>query len=185
MTKLTFTRDGTLGNSFSNALKNNTVDMLFGVGWTGSTFDPYGLMEAYTSSSYQYDPSWDTTTAMLTVDVDGAALTASVWDWTCAINGDEINATDAEGNAVVVAAGSVYHNLAILAALENCVLQNYDFIPLTGDNSASLKGMHIEDLLEDEVFPLGRGGIKYMTYNYSDTEWDQFVTEQGGELNYK
>lgn len=183
--KLTFTRDGTLGNSFSNALKNNQVDMLFFVGWTGSTFDPYGLMEAYTSSSYQYDPAWDTTTAMLTVDVDGAALTASVWDWTCAINGDEITATDAEGNEVVVAQGSVYHNLSILAALENCVLQNYDFIPLTGDNSASLKGMQIEYLLEDEVFPLGRGGIKYMTYNYSDAEWAQFVTEQGGELNYK
>ena len=183
--KLTFTRDGTLGNSFSNALKNNQVDMLFFVGWTGSTFDPYGLMEAYTKESYQYDPSWDTTVAQLTVDVNGAALTASVWDWTCAINGDEITAKDAEGNDVVVAAGSVYHSLTILAALENCVLQNYDFIPLTGDNSASLKGMQIEYLLEDEVFPLGRGGIKYMYYNYTDAEWDAFVAEQGGELNYK
>ena len=183
--KLTFKRDGTLGNGFSDALKTNQVDMLFFVGWTGSTFDPYGLMEAYTSSSYQYDPAWDTTVAQLTVDVDGKALTASVWDWTCAINGNKITAKDAEGNEVVLEQGAVYHNLAILAALENCVLQNYDFIPLTGDNSASLKGMQIEDLLEDEVFPLGRGGIKYMTYNYSDAEWAQFVTEQGGELNYK
>ena len=183
--KLTFTRDGTLGNGFSDALKNNQVDMLFFVGWTGSTFDPYGLMEAYTKESYQYDPSWDTTLAMLTVNHEGQDLTASVWDWTQAINGTEITAKDAAGNEVVLESMAVYHSLPILAALENCVLQNYDFIPLTGDNSASLKGMQIEYLLEDEVFPLGRGGIKYMTYNYSDAEWEAFVAEQGGELNYK
>ena len=183
--KLTFTRDGTLGNGFSDALKNNQVDMLFFVGWTGSTFDPYGLMEAYTKESYQYDPSWDTTLAMLTVNHEGQDLTASVWDWTQAINGTEITAKDAAGNDVVLESMAVYHSLPILAALENCVLQNYDFIPLTGDNSASLKGMQIEYLLEDEVFPLGRGGIKYMTYNYSDAEWEAFVAEQGGELNYK
>ena len=183
--KLTFKRDGTLGNSFSNALKSNQVDMLFFVGWTGSTFDPYGLMEAYTSSGYQYDPSWDTTTAMLTINLDGVNYTASVWDWTTSISGDEITAKLDDGTEVAMDKAVTNANKTILAALENAVLQNYDFIPLTGDNSASLKGMQIEDLLEDEVFPLGRGGIKYMTYNYSDAEWAQFITEQGGELNYK
>ena len=183
--KLTFKRDGTLGNGFSDALKNNQVDMLFFVGWTGSTFDPYGLMEAYTSSSYQYDPSWDTTTAMLTINLDGVDYTASVWDWTTSISGAEIKATNAAGEEVQLTREQTNQNLFILAALENCVLQNYDFIPLTGDNSASLKGMQIEYFLEDEVFPLGRGGIKYMTYNYTDAEWDAFVQEQGGVLNYK
>ena len=54
-----------------------------------------------------------------------------------------------------------------------------------GDSGATLKGMQIEYFLEDEVFPLGRGGIKYMTYNMTDAEWDAFVVEQGGTLNYK
>ena len=49
----------------------------------------------------------------------------------------------------------------------------------------TLKGMKIEYYLEDEVFPLSRGGIKYMTYNYDDAAWDAFVAEQGGTLNYK
>ena len=53
--KLEFTRDDTLGNGFSDALNNNQVDMLFGVGWTGSALDPYGLMEAYLLPNYQYD----------------------------------------------------------------------------------------------------------------------------------
>ncbi len=183
--KLTFKRDGTLGNGFSDALRNNQVDMLFFVGWTGSTFDPYGLMEAYTAPNYQYDPSWDTATAMLTIALEGVEYTASVADWTASISGTEIKAKNAAGEEVQLTREQTYHNLYILAALENCVLQNYDFIPLTGDNSASLKGMQIEYFLEDEVFPLGRGGVKYMTYNYTDAEWDAFVAEQGGVLNYK
>lgn len=183
--KLTFKRDGTLGNGYAAALQNNQVDMLFFVGWTGSTFDPYGLMEAYTSKSYQYDPSWDTTTSMLTINLEGVDYTASVWDWTTSISGAEIKAKNAAGEEVQLTREQTNQNLFILAALEDCVLQNYDFIPLTGDNSAALKGMQIEYFLEDEVFPLGRGGVKYMTYNYTDAEWDAFVAEQGGVLNYK
>ncbi len=189
--KLTFTRDATLGNGFSDALKSNQVDMLFGVGWTGSTFDPYGLMEAYTSSGYQYDPAWDTTTSMLTIELAGTEYTASVWDWTTCVSGAEIKVTDAEGNETTMAlpystdAEKTEMRLTALGALENAVLQNYDFIPLMGDASASLKGMQVEFYTEDEVFPMGRGGVKYMTYNYTDAEWEAFVAEQGGTLNYK
>ena len=183
--KLVFSRDSTLGNGFSDALKQNTVDMLFGVGWTGSTFDPYGLMEAYTSSGYQYDPSWDTTAAMLTINLDGVNYTASVWDWTTSMTGTAITAKLDDGTEVTMDTAVTTSNKLILAALENAVLQNYDFIPLMGDSGATLKGMQIEYFLEDEVFPLGRGGIKYMTYNYTDAEWDAFVAEQGGQLNYK
>ena len=183
--KLTFTRDATLGNGFSDALKQNTVDMLFGVGWTGSTFDPYGLMEAYTSSGYQYDPAWDTSAAMLTIELDGVNYTASVWDWTTSMSGTAITAKLDDGTEVAMDVAVTTANKLILAALENAVLQNYDFIPLMGDSGATLKGMQIEYFLEDEVFPMGRGGIKYMTYNYTDAEWDAFVAEQGGELNYK
>ena len=183
--KLTFTRDATLGNGFSEALKSNQVDMLFGVGWTGSTFDPYGLMEAYTSSGYQYDPAWDTTTAMLTIALDGVNYTASVWDWTTSLTGTTISAKLDDGSEVEMDKAVTTSNKVILAALENAVLQNYDFIPLMGDSSVLLKGMQIEYITEDEVFPQSRGGVKYHTYNYSDAEWDAFVAEQGGTLNYK
>ena len=193
--KLTFSRDSTLGNAFSDALKQNTVDMLFGVGWTGSTFDPYGLMEAYTKSSYQYDPAWDTSAAQLTIELDGVNYTASVIDWTYSMTGTPVTAKADEITVpgvgtmkdveVTLDTELTTSNKLILAALENCVLQNYDFIPLMGDSGATLKGMQIEYFLEDEVFPLGRGGIKYMTYNMTDAEWDAFVVEQGGTLNYK
>lgn len=190
--KLTFTRDATLGNAFSEALRTNRVDMLFGVGWTGSTFDPFGLMEAYTKESYQYDPSWDTTKAELDITLDGVTYTATVWDWTQAISGTEVTGTNKE-TGEKVALNFPYSNdeketkerLQVLAALENCVLTNYDFIPLMNNATAALKGMQIEYYTEDEVFPMARGGLKYMTFNYSDEEWEAYVAEQGGTLNYK
>jgi len=126
---------------------------------------------------------------MLTINLNGVDYTASVWDWTTSMTGTAIKA---QMSIPGVATGDVEldpalttSNKNILAALENAVLQNYDFIPLMGDSGATLKGMQIEYFLEDEVFPLGRGGVKYMTYNYDDAEWDAFVAEQGGTLNYK
>lgn len=186
--KLEFTLDDTLGNGFSDALKANKVDMLFGVGWTGSALDPYGLMEAYTSANYQYDPSWDTTTDMLTIDLNGKEYTASVWDWTQAISGTPVTITDADGNQSEFSAGTSdeipEERFAILCALENAVLSTYDLIPLVSDASANLKGMQIQYYSEDYVFGPGRGGVRYMTYNYTDAEWDEFVASQGGTLNY-
>ena len=32
---------------------------------------------------------------------------------------------------------------------------------------------------------MGRGGIKYMTYNYDDAEWAKFVADNNGTLNYE
>jgi len=29
------------------------------------------------------------------------------------------------------------------------------------------------------------GGDRQMTYNYSDQEWEEYVKEQGGTLNYE
>lgn len=186
--KLTFTLDDTLGNAFSDALKSNKVDMLFGVGWTGSALDPYSLMEAYTSSTYQYDPCWDTTTSMLTINLNGVDYTASVWDWTQAISGVEVNIEAADGTLTPYSAGSAddknEERFQILVALEGAVLENYDMIPMVDDSFANLKGMQIQYYTEDYIFGVGRGGVKYMTYNYTDAEWDEYVASQGGNLNY-
>ncbi len=186
--KLTFSRDDTLGNGFSDALKANQVDMLFGVGWTGSALDPYGLMEAYTGKDYQYDPSWDTTTSMETVTIDGVEYTASVWDWTLAIMGEKITIKAADGTTKEFSAGSADGvdeiRFNILTVLENAVLETYDLIPLIDDASASLKGMQIKYYTEDYVYGVGRGGIRYYTYHYNDQKWEEFVTSQNGSLNY-
>ena len=60
-------------------------------------------------------------------------------------------------------------------------------IPINLDASASMKGMKIKYGTEEYVFGVGRGGIKYMSYYYSDSEWAAFVAANAvdGKLNYK
>ena len=193
--KLTFTNDSTLGNGFADALRANTVDMLFGVGWQGSQLNPYGLIGAYTQPDYQYDRAWNTSTAMMDFEVDGVLYRASVLDWTSAVEGDSVKIVNVEtaetrdyacGPVEVKADPSKQaERLLLLAALENAVLSNYDMIPTHNEASASLLAYKVEYYTQEYVYGLGRGGIQYMTYNYTDTEWNAYVTEQGGVLNYK
>lgn len=190
--KISFVNSGDLGNAFADALRANEVDMLFGVGWTGSALDPYGLIEAYTSPDYQYDPGWDTSSAMLDITLDGQVLRASVLDWTAALGGDTIETTvvvdgEATDTVVEVEAGTkapTAKRLVILAAIEQTVLEQYNMIPLLTDSSAALKGMQIKYYTEEYVFGVGRGGLKYYTYTMDDAAWDAYVASQGGTLNY-
>ena len=186
--KLQFTRDDTLGNGFSDALKNNQVDMLFGVGWTGSALDPYGLMEAYVSPTYQYDDSTDFTAITCDIEVDGVVYTASVWDWYCVMNGEVMTLTAADGSTIDYSCGVADEDpetrLQILGALEGAVLLNYNFLPIMDDASAQMRGMQINYYTEEYIFGMGFGGLKYYTYNYSDAEWDAFVASNNGQLDY-
>ena len=198
---LTFKQSQPLGSSkFSEFLKNNEVDVLFGVGWTGSALDPYGLMEAYVDPGYQYDPGWDTSAEFLdinlTIDGEEVTLHASVHAWgkDC-LGGKDINAQVVVDGVVtdeicVVNAGANADpalRLAILAAVEGAVLNQYDMIPILLDSSAALKGMKIIYGTEEYVYGVGRGGMKYMSYKYSDNQWAAYVKHyaQNGQLNYK
>lgn len=195
--RLIFKKSAALGNSYGDALRNNNCDLLFGVGWTGSALDPYGLIEAYVSPNYQYDKSWDTKNTMLDIslNIDGTekVLRASVYDWGVnALNGNPVAAKVIENgevteSTVTVKAGvdaDMSLRLKILSAVEGAVLQQYDMLPLTTDATASLKGMRIVFATEEYVFGMGRGGVKYMTYTMNDKEWASFVKKQGGTLNY-
>ena len=192
---LVFENDHTLGDSFSDALKANTVDMLFGVGWSGSQLDPYGLIEAYTTPNYQYDPSWNTAAAMMDFVADnGVTYRASVLDWTYIINGetkeiqiigdDGMPTGDVEDFSCGTNDKRPEERIRLLAAIEKTVLEQYDMIPTHNQSSASLLGYQVEYGNQEYVYGLGRGGIQYMTYNYTDEAWADYIAAQGGILEY-
>jgi hypothetical protein len=186
--KLVFTRDDTLGNNFAEGLQKNQVDMLFGVGWTGSALDPYGLMQVYVDPNYQYDSGTDMTQFMLTININGEELTTSLANWYEIMNGEVIDVAKADGTTVAYSCGTNDNDpaarLAILGAMEEAVLTNYNFIPLMDNSTAQLKGQKIEYYSEEYIYGVGFGGIRYMTFNYTDAEWAEFVASQNGELDY-
>lgn len=187
--RLTFALNDTLGNGFGTAMRNNEVDILFGVGFTGSALDPYNLIQCYTTDdNLRYNTCWDSAHDMLTINLNGKDWTASVADWTYTINGEHITITDADGNTEEFSAGVTDGNsqerFEILAALEGAVLERYELLPLLDDSSAELKSMKINFATEEYVFGMAFGGVEYYTYNYTDDEWAAFVAEQGGTLTY-
>lgn len=204
--KLRFTKDDTLGNDFADRLRDNSVDILFGVGWAGAALNPYGLINAYTLPSYQYDLAIKYTTISKdvhfdsVVDADGTThtdvtLRASVADWSNkALQGETITTyiVDANGEVtkdkVLINASTsmpMDNRVRILWACEAAILEQYTLLPLDDESSAVLKGYQIEYYTEEDIFGMGRGGIKYMRFTCDDYEWNQFVKENGGKLNYK
>ena len=186
--KLTFTRNDTLGQNYSTALKNNEVDMLFGVGWSGMAMNPYGLIMAYMTQQYQYDSHTDYTVQDLTINLNGKDYTTTVHNWYLIINGVACELTAADGSTMEYVCGAMdekpEERLQILAAIEGAVLLNYNFLPLNGDASALLKGMQIKYYSDEYNMMMGFGGLKYNTYNYTDSEWAEYVASQNGELDY-
>ncbi len=181
--RLRFTRAEDLGSGCYDALKENRVDMLFGVGWAGSPLDPYGLMEAYISDAYRYDPAWDTSAVRLTVAIHGESYTASIMDWYEIMCGGTRSVTGPDGNTLDFSCGADGNpgtRLDILAALEAAVLRNYDVIPMYEGRTSQLWGGQVRCALEDYVFGLGFGGVKYLTYAYSDREWAEHLAASGG-----
>ena len=198
--KLTFTKDDTLSGSFSDPLKTNIVNLQFGVGWNGNALDPYSLMKAYTTAAYQYNvSSWNTKQVTMDIAISslgGKTYRTTVEQWTYAMMGQSValQEVDSEGNIVpdslVIYScgandGRPDERLDIFAALEREVLSTYDLIPLNNASTASLKSEQINYGTEHYVYGIGRGGVKYMTYNYNDAEWEEYLTSQAGIDGYK
>ena len=127
--------------------------------------------------------------AEITINIGGVDYTASLVEWNDIMTGTAHTITAADGTTKEYSCGEADNDpetrLDILAALEGAILLQYDFIPIMDASSAGLRGMQIKYFTEDYVFGMGRGGIKYNTFNYDDEAWDKYVTEQGGTLNYK
>lgn len=192
---LTFKESQELGSSsFGDYLRDGDVDLLFGVGYSGSKFDPYSLMTVY-AGSLQYDAFTDMNTIYLDIELGGKTLRASVYAWISeCLQGDEITAqvigSDGEptGDTVKMTAGAsddASVRLKIMAACETKILSLSNIIPMQTDSTASLRCMRLKYKTEEYILGLGRGGVQYYTYAMDDATWTNYVKEQGGTLNYK
>ena len=195
--KLTFRLDDTVGNAYGEALRSNVVDMLFGVGWSGSALDPQALLNAFVNPAMQYDDAWDTSQETVAVtfsgltertDLNGVTVEMSLYDWVMkSLAGEDAVGMTDNGENVAVNAGIFAESglrLCILAACENALLERCDLIPLINDGKVTVRSYKINYGSETNVYGIGRGGVKYMTYNYSDAEWEEFLQSNGGTLVY-
>lgn len=185
--KIQFVKSAPYGNDWSTKIRNGQSDTVLG-GWNGSVLDPFGILDCYTNPSRQYDAAWyDASQVKLTINVpvngENKDVTLSLKQWSDVLNG---TATTVDGVEYNYGSGQVdiEVRLNILAACEGKILESYNYLPMLQDGSMALLSQQVYYVIEDYNPIVGRGGIAYTKYNYDETEWANYVAEQGGELKY-
>ncbi len=176
------------GKEFSDAWANDfragAYDVCQG-GWSGAAWDPGYFLLAYLDSGYRYATGWDVENTTMTFTMKGVGEngediteTMGLLDWYDCLNGT--GAYDWSSNALEES-----QRLQLIAALEQEVLKVYYTVPFVNSFSASLLSYKVDYITYEYNTFMGYGGVKYMTYNYTDEEWATEVAAQNGELNYK
>lgn len=185
--KILFVKSAPYGSDWSNKIKQGLADTVLG-GWSGSALDPFGLTDLYTNPSYQYDAAWyDATQVELTINVpvngENQDVTMSLKQWSDCLNGATVTIDGVEYNYGDGIA-DVQVRLDILAACEGKILESYNYLPMLQDGSMALLSQQVFYVIDEYNPIIGRGGITYAKYNYTDAEWAEYVASQGGELQY-
>ena len=168
--RLTLEFDTHWGTQWADDFRAGSYDICTG-GWTGAAWNPGYFLLAYLSPDYMYSQAWDTEAAMLEFNPyadgdDEHKYNMSLMDWYKCLNGA------AEPN---FGAGQVDEEirLNIIAALEKEILKVYYTVPISYSFSAGMISYKMEFITREYNTFMGYGGIRYITYNYDDVEWDK------------
>lgn len=145
--------------------------------WGGAAFYPFRNLQVYCDPD-QYDINeaacWDPKTETLTLTIGGTEYTKTWQDWSNALIG-----------AGEFAAADNQFKLEVTAMLEEEYLKKYYRIPLCGTTICELLSFKNSYYTEDYNIMYDFGGLRLMTYNYTDAEWTDFVASMGGTLSYE
>ena len=192
--KISFKESAPMGNDWSKNLKAGLADTCL-AGWQGSALNPYGLTDVYVNPAQQYDAKWfNASTVDVTLEVNVAGINAkkakmetvtlTLKEWSDALNGAAVT-KDGKTYNFGDGIADVETRLTILAAFESTILGTYNYIPMLQNAGMSLLSQQVYYVVEEYNPVMGRGGIKYMKYNYDDAAWAEYVASQAnGQLSY-
>lgn len=145
--------------------------------WGGAFLYPFRNFQVYMDpDKYSINEAgcWDPTTETLTLNIDGEDVTMTWQAWSGSMSGTG-----------VYAASSNETKLQITALLEEAYLNLYYRIPLCNTAASYLLSQQISWYTENCHVLYDFGGMRLMSYNYTDAEWAKYVADQGGTLNYE
>ena len=69
------------------------------------------------------------------------------------------------------------HNklLTILAGIEAGIINRFEAVPLVARGTSSLTSFKVENATSTYVNLVGYGGVRFMTFEYDDYEWNEFI----------
>ena len=184
--RIEFEFNASFGDAWANDFRSGAYDICLG-GWSGAAWNPGYFLLAYLDPEYMYSTAWDTSSHMMTFTMQGVGEngeditdTMSLIDWYNCLNGLSGCKYDFSEAAL-----KEEQRLQLIAALEAQILQMYYTVPMLNSFSASLLSYKVDYITYEYNTFMGYGGLKYMTYNYTDEEWADEVAAQNGQIDYK
>lgn len=170
--------------TWSKQFEDGEYDLCFSA-WGNAPFNPaYLLCETQISEDKRYAKKWDPKTVSVTVkatpdaDHKDGIYTYNLEQWRLILQGKD-------GCPVNFKNFPMEDQLTALGAVETAILKEYYSIPVFSRYSASLMGYKVDYVSYEYNTFMGYGGIRYMTFNYDDTAWAEFVASNNNILNYK
>lgn len=170
--------------TWSEQFADGEYDLCFGA-WGQAAFNPaYLLCETQISDENRYAVNWDPKTVSVTVKAtpddkhEDGIYTYNLEQWRLILQGKD-------GCPVNFKNFPMEDQLAALGAVETAILKEYYSIPVYSRYAASLMGYKVDYVSYEYNTFMGYGGIRYMTFNYDDTAWAEFVASNNNILNYK
>lgn len=169
---------------WSEQFADGEYDLCFGA-WGNAPFNPaYLLCETQISDDNRYAVKWDPKTVSVTVKAtpddkhEDGVYTYNLEQWRNILQGKDNTLPNFKNFPME-------DQLAALGAVETAILKAYYSIPVFSRYSASLMGYKVDYISYEYNTFMGYGGIRYMTFNYDDTAWAEFVASNNNILNYK
>lgn len=170
--------------TWSEQFADGEYDLCFGA-WGNAPFNPaYLLCETQISDENRYAVKWDPTTVSVTVKAtpddkhEDGVYTYNLEQWRNILQGKDNTLPNFKNFPME-------DQLTALGAVETAILKAYYSIPVFSRYSASLMGYKVDYISYEYNTFMGYGGIRYMTFNYDDTAWAEFVASNNNILNYK
>lgn len=170
--------------TWSEQFSDGEYDLCFGA-WGNAPFNPaYLLCETQISDENRYAVKWDPKTVSVTVKAtpddkhEDGVYTYNLEQWRNILQGKDNTLPNFKNFPME-------DQLTALGAVETAILKEYYSIPVFSRYSASLMGYKVDYISYEYNTFMGYGGIRYMTFNYDDTAWAEFVASNNNILNYK
>lgn len=171
---LTFEAVGNINNRYDD-VANGEYAIGYGA-WGGAAFYPFRNFQVYCDpDQYSINEAgcWDPKTETLTLTVNGEEMTKTWQEWSgCMVGSGDL------------ANESFETKLQVLADMEEAYLNFVYRIPLCSTTACEMLSYQCSYYTPDYNIMYGFGGFELMTYNYTDAEWAEYVSSQGGTLNY-
>ena len=145
--------------------------------WGGAAFYPFTMFRVYCDAEYagylHEAGCWDPSVETLTLTINGEEVTMTWMEWSNSMSGVGKYA-NADNET----------KLAVLAAIEENFIEKYYCVPVCTTTACYMLSYKLSYFTENYNIMYSFGGLRLMRYNYTDAEWDEYVTSQNKNLTY-